>query len=567
MYRVNILRQDYSKIELINGDEKIIYNGQSRGLFHNDEVKINEDGSLHILFRSLPQYLVGELELYSSHIFKSTTRTPLYLFKPLDVRYPKFYVHSNGRAKYNRNILISINELGWNDNNNLPHGKVYDVYGVYDDINVIEQALCNHYNLLDNDYRLKNTPIVKYGYEISRTEIKEDIYSIDPIGCLDIDDAFSIKVDNDYFHLWIHIADVYSNLMSWFDDASYIVYHLYQGSSIYLRTQIKHMLSSIWAKNICSLLEGTKKNMLTLHIRLDRNENIECNLYPSVGKITKNYNYDNSVKLCRDYYDKVYKIYSIFLKKYGNNNMSDKIDNTHKFIEALMIIYNLYYGNEVAKDWTYRLLRVQKNKKYDMILDNMNDKYDRDLSKFLMIISSNNAQYSVEKDNIGHSSLGVRGYTHVTSPIRRKVDLINQMMYYNSDVIKKGIIDGMVSDINDYEKRVKRLTRDLNKIYLLERVYYKPNYETGCYIYGVNIEKNRMSLYFPREKLTFKIRILMIDLVDMYDISIYDGSIIIKNKQVNEVEKRLEMMKLLRVRVNGEPRINKLDDGLLIDFI
>jgi exoribonuclease R len=563
---VNILRQDYSKIELINGDEKITYNGPAHNLFHNDEVNINEDGSLHILFRSLPQYLVGELELYSSHIFKSSTRTPLYIFRPIDTHYPKFYVHSNGRTKYNRNILISINELDWNANNNLPHGKVYHIYGLYDDIFAMEHALCDHYNLLDDDYRLKNIPIVKYGYEISRTNIENEIYSIDPVGCLDIDDAFSIKIDNNYFHLWIHIADVYSNLMSWYDDASYIVSHLHQGSSVYLRTQIKHMLSSIWAKNICSLLEGTVKNMLTLYIRLDEDDNIICNLYPSVGKITKNYNYDNSVKLCRDYYNKVNKIYSIFLKKYGNDNMCDNIDNTHKFIEALMIIYNLYYGNEITKEWPYKLLRVQKNEKYNMVICQDDINYDKDLRKFLMIIYRNNASYSLIEGTDEHSSLGVYGYTHATSPIRRRIDLINQMMYYNKNMVKRDIMIGIVSDINDYEKRVKRLTRDLNKIYLLERVYYKPDYETGCYIYNVNMSKNRISVYFPKEKLSFKIRIVMIDLVDMYETRIEDNCVITRNKQTNVDEKRLEMNKLLKVKVNGEPRINKLDDGLLIEF-
>jgi exoribonuclease R len=246
--------------------------------------------------------------------------------------------------------------------------------------------------------------------------------------------------------------------------------------------------------------------------------------------------------------------------------MCDNIDNTHKFIEALMIIYNLYYGNEITKEWPYKLLRVQKNEKYNMVICQDDINYDKDLRKFLMIIYRNNASYSLIEGTDEHSSLGVYGYTHATSPIRRRIDLINQMMYYNKNMVKRDIMIGIVSDINDYEKRVKRLTRDLNKIYLLERVYYKPDYETGCYIYNVNMSKNRISVYFPKEKLSFKIRIVMIDLVDMYETRIEDNCVITRNKQTNVDEKRLEMNKLLKVKVNGEPRINKLDDGLLIEF-
>jgi hypothetical protein len=80
------------------------------------------------------------------------------------------------------------------------------------------------------------------------------------------------------------------------------------------------------------------------------------------------------------------------------------------------------------------------------------------------------------------------------------------------------------------------------------------------------MSKNRISVYFPKEKLSFKIRIVMIDLVDMYETRIEDNCVITRNKQTNVDEKRLEMNKLLKVKVNGEPRINKLDDGLLIEF-
>ena len=436
------------------------------------------------------------------------------------------------------------------------------MYGIYDDITVIEDALCHHYDLLDTNNRLKNMPIIKYGYEISRTIISEEIYSVDPDGCKDIDDAFSIKEDNNGFHLWIHISDVYSNLMRWYDDASYIVSHLYQGSSIYLRKRIRHMLSNVWSTNICSLLEGTTKNMLTMYIHVDKNNEIDCKFYASYGKITKNYNYDNGTKLCNKYYEIVSNIYQCFMEKYGSNVDNYKISDTHKFIEALMIIYNLYFGNEITSDWTYKILRIQKDNKYDITTGN----YDKDLIKFLKIINSTRANYEVTNILDNHASLGVRGYTHVTSPIRRRIDLINQMMYYNKDIIKYEIMLGIISDINMYEKKLKCMNRDLSIIYLLERVYNKPNYETVCYIYDFNIVKNKLSLYFPKERLSVRMQIVMRELIEIYSIIYENNNILIKNKQTNETEKILKIMELLKVRINGIPKINKLDDALLVEF-
>jgi exoribonuclease R len=564
MYKVNILKQDYSIIQLIhkNTKEQIQYNGFSRGLFHNDEVNINNDGSLQIQFTSLPPYLVGELELYSSCILKSNTSTPLYIFKPFDQHYPKFYVHSNCRSKYLRNILISVHEFGWNLSNTYPHAKILNVFGIYDEIPVIEQALCYHYNLLDSNYRLKNIPVVKYGYDISRTTINNDIFSIDPDGCLDIDDAFSIKEDNESFHLWIHIADVYSNLMAYFDDAPYIISHLHQASSIYLRTQIKHMLSTLWSTNICSLLEGNNKNMLTLYIKLDINNNITCNFFPSNGKITKNYNYDNSTKLFKQYFHKISLIFNIFMNKYGYENTNIKIiSNTHQFIESLMIIYNLYFGNEIMQNWPYKLLRVQNTNKYTPPTN-----CDTTLYKFLSIISNNSAYYTISNDLTKHQSLNIYNYTHTTSPIRRKVDLINQMLYYNNEAIKYNIMLGIIDDINLFEKKLKKMNRDLNKIYLLERVYNSPNYETNCYIYGFNITKRRIDIFFPKEKLSFKYNIVINDLYDIYDVTFNDNRIYIINKQTNSIEKILQIMTLITVKINGIPSIYNLDSALLIDF-
>jgi exoribonuclease R len=568
MFRVHIHNQDYSNISLINKNtnEIITYIGFCRDLFHNDEVELNEDGSMKILFRNLPQFLVGELELYSSYILKSNTSTPLYLFRPLNKSYPKFYVHSNCKRNYSTNIWISINNISWNPNNVYPSAKTLDVFGSVNDINSIETALAYHYQLYDPSSHLKYTPQVKYGYDIARTKHTEEIYSIDPKGCRDIDDAFSVKAGEDSFELWIHIADVYGEIMSWYDESSHIVSDIRQYETIYFKNRNIPMLPNLWSSNLCSLLENTEKKMLTLHIKVSHDLKIESKFYPSYGKITKNCEYNDSLsnKLCNRYGQMVEIIYKHFMNIYGVNVpvLESKINNTHDFIEAMMIIYNTYFANVITKNWSYKILRSQKPPKQNYDSAHM----DKSLTKFLNLLASNRAEYIVTNENLEHNSLGISGYTHVTSPIRRYIDLINQMLYHCSDnMINHGVAMGIISDVNQYQKKLKKMYREINKIYMLERVYYKPNYSSEFYIYDTNINKNKMSVFFPKEKLSFKTYIIPESVKHLYNIKMINNHICITNIQDTE-EKKLEMFKLLPVVLNGHVDLHNIDNSLLFQY-
>ena len=83
-----------------------------------------------------------------------------------------------------------------------------------------------------------------------REVLSEDIISIDPDGCRDIDDAFSIKPKNGNITVDIHISDVYYLLtkLNIFDKVENV-------TSIYLDSYIKGMLPDIISSNIGSLLE------------------------------------------------------------------------------------------------------------------------------------------------------------------------------------------------------------------------------------------------------------------------------------------------------------------------
>ena len=98
--------------------------------------------------------------------------------------------------------------------------------------------------------------------------------------------------------------------------------------------------------------------MLTLSIVYNsKTEKIEEIIFrKSIGIVTKNHNYDNYPKKINNYF-RYRKIYNLI-----TNEQIKMFEDSHKFIEALMIIYNTYFCTNVPKNET--IYRIQKNKNY-----------------------------------------------------------------------------------------------------------------------------------------------------------------------------------------------------------
>jgi exoribonuclease-2 len=99
------------------------------------------------------------------------------------------------------------------------------------------------------------------------------IYSIDPAGCTDADDAFEVNVDQDSYmiHLQIHVADP-TRLFTPEDPLFHMM--LEQGqTSYFLDAAPKHLMPSHILEQ-ASLTHGTDKSVLTVHTWLDFSYNI-----------------------------------------------------------------------------------------------------------------------------------------------------------------------------------------------------------------------------------------------------------------------------------------------------
>jgi exoribonuclease R len=558
MYKLLINKSDYSLCTLINDSDinninEIIIKNQPnilKGFFHNDLVeyiKDNDNIKLKLIKRNLNLPIVGELLLYSPYILKTNNNTTHYLFKPINNTLPKFSVGFSNKNKYTSNLFITMNDISWNTNDVLPSGNLYHLIGDTYNLDSIYETLLRFNNLMFKQNKINTnllTDILNFNLNNSnRIKIDIPIYSIDPIGCKDIDDAFSILDNDNFIHFYIHISDVYTILKN-IPNTNLI--NLV--SSIYFPNKTYHMLPDNISSNFASLIENNNRLMITLEFIIDKNTcYIDFKNYPSYGLITKNYDYDNTQNKFKKHYQTIAGIYRNYTNKPFN------VYDTHTFIECMMITYNFIFGNHILKD--QKTVFRNQNNKYSKLI---NKNYDDDLNNFLNILNSESAIYSNIADK--HTSLELNNYLHITSPIRRISDLINQSIYYKDDYFYK-LYD--INFINIQSKLIKKVSRSANKLYISYLVNSTHSYYSCCYIYDVNIEKNKMKLYFPNEKLNFSFPIVHNKVLNLTSITLDNNVLYIKN---NLVDLNLKLFTILNVQFSGAPNIFSIDDSLSIDF-
>lgn len=294
-------------------------------------------------------------------------------------------------------------------------------------------------------------------------------YSIDPPGCIDIDDALGISKDNDNnsYTVYIHIADV----SSYIQPGSKLDKELAKRvESVYLSDLQINMLPNEIVKQ-CSLTENELKRAYSVIIKFNNDGVItDCDFVKTIIRVTKNMSYDDADQqiLNNENNDLVllYEFANKFASKYTSIVVNDINIDTHKMVEFYMIIANQLVATKLANDVDISkicLLRSQPqtiNTQY--IPNNEVNNIDKKLIEYAKNISSNAAVYQIGTENSYHYGLQTQFYTHFTSPIRRYADIIVHRMLSNminkQDQTTSGI-NKIVEHMNLKHKRYKRIGR------------------------------------------------------------------------------------------------------------
>jgi exoribonuclease R len=283
----------------------------------------------------------------------------------------------------------------------------------------------------------------------------EFIFSIDPKESRDLDDAFSFqwretaKGEREAV-VHIYIADV----VYWIDLlGKWDVLKLEKigCSTIYLPDQNHPLLPRWISDKMGSLLEMKKRPVVCLEkvYRGWEKGVVECSsqrFYRDSVLISKNYRYDTlELEKCKEYQEFLAFTHDLIcLEKSVHPNPNMEMKDSHELVEYWMIEYNICAGNELSILGKGIFRRTQILKKGDCEIEVVGDGIGGDIGistrQFLKHYKNTRGEYVLYDDSIVnvtqnrdfmyHTTIRegkMVYYAHASSPLRRMVDIYNQL--------------------------------------------------------------------------------------------------------------------------------------------
>ena len=349
----------------------------------------------------------------------------------------------------------------------------------------------------------------------NRTNFDEwRIFTIDPRGSLDYDDAFSIK---NVSHNTVLVSIYIANVTIWMDFLNLWSSFSQRISTIYLPDQKRPMLPTILSDCLCSLQSNATRVAFVMDILIDTasataatadtasataataNSSykvISTSYSNCIIKVFRNFVYEEPALIKNTDYNLLLDTSKQLIKQY---RYIPSVRNSHELVSYLMVFMNFHCAKELL-DKRVGIFRTTVVSAHDVCSSVLNE----DVCKFIKIWNSSCGQYiniskSLTKDsdinshaNLKHELLEMDAYVHITSPIRRLVDLLNIIQLQHVS----GLINLSDNALQFYDKWIAQIDyinvtmRAIRKVQtdclLLDKCYNKPEilelkYEGYCF--------------------------------------------------------------------------------------
>jgi len=529
-YKIMIHDRNYSEFSFVNDDTNEDINDASQlqiinpikmKLFTKDvfEIQNNTKDVFEIQNNTKNDFEIQNINITYSHVRtgisiagilmlennKTFGRTPnkkrlLYKCIPDDTHLPAFLIpyeiqHSFNKAQKNKYVVFKYD----NWDNQHPYGTLVDTLGDVGNLDVFYeyQLYCKSLHISITEFtnktreQLQKKSQTEYidqilenpAYHIEDRRHIRNIFTIDPIGSTDFDDAFSIeeisssdsssgngsvneeKEKIKRYKISIYIANVYfwlETLGLWKSFSSRV-------STIYLPDRRRPMLPTVLSDNLCSLQEGNDRFALAMDIVIcidsnsNKNENdsltIESINYKNVIiNVYKNFRYEEPELLYKtDDYKTLLDITTKFDKS---------VVDSHDVVSYWMVKMNVECGNYMAskKIGIFRLANYIHSVDAGITneIEHLNDNTQRMIKHW----SNTTGQYIVYdgRQVLEHELMRTKNYIHITSPIRRLVDLLNQIWISQTLGIIENISDEAREFFDDWLRKMDYLNASMRSI-------------------------------------------------------------------------------------------------------
>ena len=266
------------------------------------------------------------------------------------------------------------------------------------------------------------------------------IFTIDPQNTTTYDDALELSYRViDPIHpptiaiISVHISDVVAvveQLHLW----DKLAENIRIPASIYMPDK-RHSILPTHLERECSLVKNTTKRVITIafHIDLSTNTIIHTDVRPTTIVVKQNYVYDSNELFRDSQYKTLYDITRNLAENTGGAEVeaveTDVFvpQNSTEIVEFWMLKTNTYLAT-VLKSHHSGIFRIVKEAGPAPPL---HKQCDRPQQEWNLYHRGKYQLYDPEID-LTHDALKIPQYIHITSPIRRLVDILNQIILYET---------------------------------------------------------------------------------------------------------------------------------------
>ena len=399
-------------------------------LFKDDVIKLDDGTGDFVLKESPVRDSVLAGVLVTGKTFGRSGRRLLYKCIPDNPSIPPFLLPYDvpiGFSKAIKNKYVAFRFVHWDDDH--PRGELKETFGDVDsaeafyDYQVCRKKLNGSLSgftialraVIKRDEILSPDPIWTIR-GIAKYEIEDlrgtSVFSIDPLGCTDIDDAFSVLIEDNVATVSVYIANVFLFLETFalWDFVSDRV------STVYLPNKKLSMLPSLISETLCSLKAGEDRVAFMMSIKYDlvTKRQLGAPVYKNVLIcVNKNYAYGDRALNHRSDYRVLRELSSEAVEAPFSEAVEAVEACSHDVVAYWMVKMNTecaaYLSRRGCGVFRGTLSSATKSRRF-----------------FEFCASA----YSVVPSP--HVPLNIDAYVHITSPIRRLVDILNQILFMKS---------------------------------------------------------------------------------------------------------------------------------------
>lgn len=415
-------------------------------LFSKDVFRFHENGTVTLVHSPVrsTNVLAGVLQLQDNRTYGRTQNKKRLMYKciPDDKRLPVFLIPYEPKIEFIKvrpNKYVVFRFFQWSDKH--PNGLLTETLGDVDQLDAFYeyQLYCKslHTSIQEMTFHARNAVNKKTTQDFvdqiccnsefnlhNRTE--DYIFSIDPKNSLDFDDGFSIQPDpvsQNNIIVSVYIANVYV----WLETLGLWNSFSERVATIYLPDRRRPMLPTVLSDALCSLQEGEDRFAFIMDITVDHEGQVVQDRPPRFSnahvRVSKNYRYEDAELLA----DPAYIQFADLTAKMNRKTHM----NSHDVVAFWMVQMNGHCGKLLASKHT-GIFRSAVFTDANMRLDVEEvQTIDEETKRVIRTFNNTTGQYLAFSEDtvLSHELMKIKTYVHITSPIRRIVDLLNHILF------------------------------------------------------------------------------------------------------------------------------------------